>query len=103
VLGNYSRFVRPGAVRVHAESDSEVVRVSAYVDPSTGALTLVAINNSVEAQPVTFADMDQHSVNVYETSDAHDLTLIYTGPAQDTNTLAASSVTTFVFDLNEGT
>lgn len=99
-LGNYSRFVRPGAVRVEVETDNDLVRASAYLDPASGALTLVVINNSAAPQPVVFApaDPDRGTLSVYETSETHDLALVYSGAALDAHTLAPTSVTTFVFE-----
>ncbi len=96
-LGNYSRFIRPGAVRVQVDLDNELVNASGYVDPATGALTVVAINNSSEAQVINFAGADQPSVSIHETSDANDLAQIYSGAAQASYTLAPQSITTFVF------
>ena len=43
-FGNYTRYVRPGAVRVAASSDLTDVRVSAFV--LNGRLTFVAINEN---------------------------------------------------------
>lgn len=102
-LGNYSRFIRPGAVRVQVELESPVVRASAYVDPESGTLTIVAINNSLEPQQVSFDGVDQQHVTSFETSDAHDLAQIYGGATQSAYILAPTSVTTFVFDLAQGT
>ncbi|HEX2906201.1 MAG TPA: glycoside hydrolase family 30 beta sandwich domain-containing protein, partial [Phototrophicaceae bacterium] len=103
-LGNYSRFVRPGAVRLEVETDNEVVRASAYRNATSGTLTLVVINNSVDPQVVTFADVDTNLpvLNVYETSAAQNLAPVYSGAAQATYTLAPTSVTTFVFQTDEG-
>lgn len=99
-LGNYSRFVRPGAIRLEAASDNEAVLVSAYHHPPTDVLTIVLINNSVEPQAVMLPDVSAGaagSVEAYETSDAHDLALVYSGSPTAQVTLAPSSVTTFVY------
>jgi len=46
-LGNYSRFVRPGWVMIGATSNpTNNVFVSAFKEPDTGKLALVAINNT---------------------------------------------------------
>ncbi len=99
-LGNYSRFVRPGALRVEVATDNDLVRASAYLDPASGALTLVVINNSASPQPVVFTpvDPDRGTLSVYETSETHNLALVYSGAALDAHTLAPTSVTTFVFE-----
>lgn len=55
-LGHYSRFVRPGMVRIAAETGLpprralEGIMVSAFLDPASGGWVLVAINFSAEAQ-----------------------------------------------------
>jgi glucuronoarabinoxylan endo-1,4-beta-xylanase len=45
-LGNYSRFVRPGFVRVKAESPRPSIELSAFRDPETSRVVVVAINSS---------------------------------------------------------
>ncbi|MBK8021539.1 MAG: hypothetical protein IPK19_08945 [Chloroflexi bacterium] len=104
-LGNFSRFVRPGAVRVEVETGSEVVRASAYLEPESDNLTVVVINNSVEPQSIAFEGLPAgHAfVAIYETSEANDLALERCGSAADIPALAPSSITTFVFQTTPGT
>src|SRR4029078_11688506 len=45
-LGNFSKFIRPGFVRVGTTGGPGGVQVSAYKDPLTNAPALVAINGS---------------------------------------------------------
>jgi len=45
VLGNYSRFVRPGYYRIGV-SNNALTSVSAYKDPNSGGFAIVAINNN---------------------------------------------------------
>ncbi|NMM53705.1 glycoside hydrolase family 30 protein [Paenibacillus aquistagni] len=46
-FGNYSKFIRPGYVRIGAtESPKSGVYTSAYKDPVTGKFTIVAINDT---------------------------------------------------------
>lgn len=103
-LGNYSRFVRPGAVRVDVSAENEALRVSGYLNPEPNSLVLVVINNSVEPQSITLSngDFQASGLSVYETSETHDLAQIYSGEAQDAYTLAPTSITTFVFEPAEG-
>jgi O-glycosyl hydrolase len=50
-LGNWSRFIRPGALRVECETDPEArLRSSAFRNPD-GSLVLVVINGDNEASP----------------------------------------------------
>jgi glucuronoarabinoxylan endo-1,4-beta-xylanase len=47
VMGNFSRFARPGYVRVSTSGNPPAgVAVSAYINPSNDALVIVAINNN---------------------------------------------------------
>jgi glucuronoarabinoxylan endo-1,4-beta-xylanase len=60
-LGNFSKFVRPGFVRIGTyvqigvgESDPGL-RASSYKDPNTGQLVVVAINTGVSALDISFS------------------------------------------------
>ena len=51
VMGNYSRFVRPGSYRVSAtDNPSSGIYVTAYRNDSLGQLTIVAINENTTAK-----------------------------------------------------
>jgi glucuronoarabinoxylan endo-1,4-beta-xylanase len=50
-LGSFSRFVRPGWVRLGTTGSVSGLLVSAYGNPSTGAFAIVAINNT--GSPIT--------------------------------------------------
>jgi O-glycosyl hydrolase len=52
-LGHYSRWVKPGDVRVDANSDNSLVQVTAFRDDAGGTDSFVLINNSNQAQEVT--------------------------------------------------
>jgi O-glycosyl hydrolase len=57
VLGNYSRFIRPGFVRVELTGDHHAfdgLLASAYLEPKTGKVVMVYINLSSEPQKVTW-------------------------------------------------
>jgi glucuronoarabinoxylan endo-1,4-beta-xylanase len=55
-MGNFSRWVRPGWVRIGAQPDSPQsgVYVTAYRDPTATQLVIVAINENSAAAPQTF-------------------------------------------------
>jgi O-glycosyl hydrolase len=56
-LGNYSRFIRPGFVRVELAGDHhdfDGILGSAYMDPNNGRLVLVYINLTDEAQKINW-------------------------------------------------
>jgi O-glycosyl hydrolase len=57
VLGNFSRFIRPGFVRVQLTGDHhsfDSLLGSAYLDPKTGNLVLVYVNPSTDPQNVNW-------------------------------------------------
>ena len=53
VLGNYSRFVRPGFYRIGL-ANRAVTSVSAFKDPDSGSFAIVAINSSLSTVTQTF-------------------------------------------------
>lgn len=111
-MGNYSRFVRPGAKRLDVEaidSKGEIVKegdtdplgimCTAYKN-TDGSLVVVAINYSDTEQPFlfNFRTRDMKQWNTYVTSDEEGENLkpgaiVRSG---ETATLKAKSVTTFV-------
>lgn len=98
-LGNYSRFIRPGFVRVEVESPKTGPRVSAFQSPDGQSLVAVAINNS--AAPVLAAlnlPGGYRHLTISETSPEHGLAAVFAGPPGDTLTLAPLSVTTLLFE-----
>ena len=101
-LGNYSRFIRPGYVRIDAAlsvpdagtlgTESDDLLVSAYASPDGAQTVVVAINLSdadVEASVSAGA-------SVYVTSDESELEPA--GITGNTHTFVARSVTTLVID-----
>lgn len=102
-MGNFSRFVRPGWVRVETPVDgfNPEQLVSAYRDPASGKFAVVAVNDSALPQDVSLAlnGFAASSVTPYRTSASEDLAVL---PAVSTMgrklqaTLAPQSVTTFV-------
>lgn len=72
VLGNYSRFVRPGMVRVKCELTEEQspengVLVSAYKEPKSGKLVYVFVNLSEEDMKVDLGQ--EESARTYTTDE----------------------------------
>jgi O-glycosyl hydrolase len=53
-FANYSRFVRPGAVRLGATSTDGQLDLAAFRNPG-GTVALVALNTAATAQPVSYA------------------------------------------------
>lgn len=101
VLGNYSRFIRPGFVRLDTQGGNDVLQVSAYRSADNNRWVIVIIN--LADQPV---DVQLEALNGqlppraerYETSDPFNLAMVGSGAVHELWTLAPSSVTTFVLN-----
>lgn len=101
-LGNYSRFVRPDAVRYEVSSPKKEnpygVMVSAYRNDDR-SWVVVAINYSNKEQPFTVclgSPEAKVSWQPYRTSDKEGETLKPLAPIDGSTTLAPRSITTFV-------
>lgn len=101
-LGNYSRFVRPGMVRVEIANsidntleECNSVMASAYKDPKTGDMVVVAINFSKENSKVNLEVDGFKKAKVYETSDENSLSFLG-NKKLNKYSLPARSITTFV-------
>ncbi|MDE7211013.1 MAG: hypothetical protein K2O03_06160, partial [Lachnospiraceae bacterium] len=105
-FGNYSRYVRPGYVRVELTATrraQEDMMPTAFIgtNEDTGAEELVMVFINEDVLDVTFLldnAQEYHKIAVYETSDAHDLECVNEGewsPDQPI-TIAKMSVTTVV-------
>ena len=95
-MGNYSRFVRPGAVRydISGNDDPRGLMLTAFRNKD-GQWVVVAINYSDKEQPLdlSFSDGSQTQWKCYRTSDTEGETL---KPVTADNVLPARSITTFV-------
>jgi O-glycosyl hydrolase len=102
VMGNYSKFVRPGYYRI-GTSASPVggVLVSAYKNTSSGKFAIVAINQNTSAVTLDFvlSGFTANTVVPWVTSASLNLaqqSSITVGGSAFVTTLPAASVTTFV-------
>jgi len=102
MMGNYSKFVRPGFYRIDATPKPQSnVSISAYKNASTGALVLVVVNQNTSSilQSFTLSGATISSVTPWITSASLNLAQQPTVSATAGSfsyTLPASSVTTFV-------
>jgi O-glycosyl hydrolase len=98
-LGNFSRYVRPGYIRIGAGTGAADLTVSAYQSPDNAKVVVVVINNG--KTPVTAklnglpAGMTQ--VGQYETSGAESLGEVLKGSIPSGFMFPPESVTTLVF------
>jgi glucuronoarabinoxylan endo-1,4-beta-xylanase len=102
VMGNYSKFVRPGWLRIDAtHAPTSGVTISAYKDPNSGNFAIVATNQngSDTTMSFSFSGFSTASVTPWVTSGSLNLvqqTAVTVSGNGFTTTLPASSVTTFV-------
>jgi len=101
-LGNWSRFVRPGYIRIAAESPDENLLVSAWLSPMSDEVVLVVVNegtNDISSNISSLPDSGTSSVpqtmTVWETSAAHNLEKVSEGNT-DACMFPARSITTLV-------
>jgi len=102
VLGNYSRFVRPGYKRVSTSGTvPSGVLLTAYTNTTDGTVTVVAVNNNTSAAnlSVFITGAAPCSMTPYVTSSSDSLaskTAVTVSGSRFTFSLGAQSVTTFV-------
>ena len=103
-MGNYSRFVRPGAVRHEVTTPSEFnpygVMCSAYRN-ANGKWVSVVINYSTESKEfaLNFSDGRHCRWQMFRTSDEEGETLKPVGSTDGKTILPPRSITTFVNEL----
>lgn len=107
-LGNYSRFVRPGMIRLATDRDDGLsleqaankLMLSAYVDESAKKLVVVAINYDTQPQTIHLAlykfKFKVSALKPYITSEEDNLKAYPEVRANNNITLKARSITTFV-------
>jgi glucuronoarabinoxylan endo-1,4-beta-xylanase len=102
MLGNYSKFVRPGFYRIDAtHTPQSGVLVSAYKNPSTEALAIVVINQNSSSVSQTFTLNGTRAATVTPWITSASLNLVQQLPiavigGSFTYNLPAASVITFV-------
>jgi len=103
-LGNFSRFIRPGAVRINVSTDAADINafdgalISSYIN-ADNEVVVVAINNTSKDRVVTlqFKNGDVKRLKSYVTAGGVDDKLKPAGEVTDGKLmLARNSVTTFV-------
>jgi O-glycosyl hydrolase len=110
-FGNFSRFVRPGAVRVGVSSDNRAVNntkgamISAYVDDSSRQVIVVVVNNS-PGEATLNLQLSEGSVGSWKpyitsAEEGADLRPLPATPGEKPVTIPGTSVVTFVGDWND--
>jgi O-glycosyl hydrolase len=100
-MGQYSRFVRPGWVRI-GESDDGGLDITAFKDPVSGKFALVVVNTSTTTdinETFTLNGVTVTSVLPYVTSSTQNISqgtvITLTGGTSFTSTIASQSIVTF--------
>ena len=102
VMGNFSRFARPGYMRVSSSGTPPTgVAVSAYINPSSHALVIVAINTNTSSTnlPLYISGSPPCTLIPWETSASKNLVAgsgVTVANSRVSLTLTGQSVTTFV-------
>lgn len=104
-LGNFSRFIRPGYIRVSLDGadDLDTLAASAYLSPEGDRLVAVFVNSSFEDASVDISlpkSWKKKPVNVesYRTDEHHDLAKTITGTGFK-HTIGARGLTTIVIEF----
>jgi O-glycosyl hydrolase len=108
-FGNFSRFVRPGAIRLEATlsnnptiiTQTESLMVSSYKHINDKKMTIVAINMSKKEIPLKFKidGVKISKFDAYETSGAKNLEKTETISSDDEYIIPPKSITTFYGDI----
>lgn len=102
VMGNFSRFVRPGYMRVSTSGNPPSgVSMTAYINPSSRAIVIVAINTNTSTSnlPIFISGSAPCTLVPWETSASSNLAQgsgVTVSNSRVSLTLAGQSVTTFV-------
>lgn len=97
-LGNYSRFIRPGALRIGLNmNEKESLKTSAYKNEN-GELVVVVINKSETSESIHFKidETFSNSAKRYETSEKNNLSFLGNEDISKPITLPGQSISTFV-------
>lgn len=106
-LGQFSRFIRPGYLRIDLPDidDLEGLMASAYRSPDNSRLIVVIINADESEQMVSLEindlpnNIDLEEFDIYTTSNAHDLEHTGSITSNSEVNISAQSITTLVADL----
>ncbi|MBN2046931.1 MAG: hypothetical protein JW750_03720 [Anaerolineaceae bacterium] len=101
VMGQFSRFVRPGFRRMETASAYDLLLASAFLAPDARQWVMVVINPHGEAVrgSVRSGRFEQFTrLSAFITDESHDLTAIYEGGALHEFLFPKRSVVTLVYD-----
>ncbi|EAZ80710.1 glycoside hydrolase family 30 protein [Algoriphagus machipongonensis] len=98
VLGNYSRFIRPGYQRIGLDVSNEKLMVSAFQNPDTKDIVLIVLNSNPTSELLKIANSDTKWIKAYITDENSNLAAIeISGSLQE---IPKESVMTFLISLD---
>lgn len=104
-LGNYSRFIRPGMVRIEVDRSDQTsieaslngLMASAFMDPETNKCVLVMINYGQKEQKIALKTKRKRATfSQYRTSETEDLRFVGRHKNEAIITLPSRCISTFV-------
>jgi len=98
-MGNFSRFVRPGFVRVPALSSAPGLKTTAFRSADGEKIVLVAINDKTKSLEMRLPVLAEYTkMDAYETSEIHNLDLVFSSGPQNKYIFPGRSISTLVFE-----
>jgi O-glycosyl hydrolase len=97
-MGNYSRFVRPGFVRMPATASVSGLKPSAFRSADGQIIVLVVINNGPDPLAMRLPKLPGYAkLEAWETSVTHDLDRVLSSETPEGYTFPGRSITSLVF------
>ena len=97
-FGNYSRFVRPGFVRIPAMASVSGLKPSAFRSADGLRIVLVVINDGADPVNMRLSSLDGYtSLEAYETSVSYNLDRVLSSQTPKGYTFPGRSITSLVF------
>lgn len=98
-LGNFSKFIRPGYIHISSEiHGSSLLLETAYISPTKDEIVLVVINPTSKEEDISieFFGLNWYKTLVFETSEKHDLNMVYKGTTIKSYKFPAKSISTLI-------
>jgi len=99
-LGNYSKYIKPGYLRIDTQTGNKDLKVSGYINRKGEEIVVVVINNSDGSIPANLlleTSKEFEDVNIFETSEKNNLENIYSDSVKKRYIFNPRSITTLVF------
>ncbi len=98
-LGNFSQFIKPGAVRVEVKGKlNKAVFVSAYRNIGSDGIVIVVINMKAEKQSITLKNLPLGTLTGWETSQNKSLSGTVPISSREPIVVPSESITTFLLN-----